>query len=692
MPVDARLRLPNQARCSVSERLVKHGIFSPTLLMALIALAWPGEGRAALPPSDGATQNKDAGPIELPGTLQGNSAANGDAGQGNVWALPPVRIGGSVSYDLRTDSVGGQTRTQHGLSTTLNASTQTFIWQPWFAQLTGNVGLTFSKSSSDSNAAQFGSSNIGNSYSSRNVILTGGGQLSVLPQSRFPFEAHFNRNDSRISSQLAVGNGYASNRFGFSQHYIQPQGDSMIGWDRSSQESELNGRDQQDSWQMNISHALENQRFQLIGNRSVNTHEDTNEFAVQNNLTLQHSYTPSSALSIESMSNISQSDYQLVNGANNTRITQLSTLAFWRPEDRPLTITGGARLFSLLADTSGFELGGNSANQRSNNANVNLGINYELSRFTRLNAGANVNLITTNGARSNNTNQTVGATYQPDFTEWGKFRYNWSAATSFTNTTGSEESSRQLTVQLSHGLSRNFTMSPMSSVSMDLSQSVAAVASSGNSNRSISDDNTFAEDSGSTLRLTHSGSLSWNITKEPGDAMVRLSASDSRSVSGRKEFFQLINLQASSNLPTGEYSSWTGNLTIQGVRQEYAILGSTKELGIFQQNSSQENGWVTTSGGSLTYQHQRIFGIRRLRFVSDLRLNSQALIPLLGGPQDQETAAWENRLDYSIGRTQLRLNMLIARNSAPRTRTTTVFGERATTLNRSILFSVTRTF
>jgi hypothetical protein len=692
MLAGARLRLPKQARCSVSDRLVKHRVFSPTLLMALIALAWPSVGRAALPPADDASQNREAGPIEQPGPLLSGGAADGEAGQGNVWALPPVRIGGSVSYDLRRDTVGDQSRTQHGLSTTLNASTQTFIWQPWAAQLTGNVGLTFSKSSSDSTATAFSDSN---SYSSRNVILTGGGQLSILPQSRFPFEAHFNRNDSRISSQLAIGNGYASNRFGFSQHYIQSQGDSMIGWDRSTQDSDLNGRDQQDSWQLNISHALENQRFQVIGNRSVNTHEDTGESAVQNNLTLQHSYTPSPSLSVESMSNISRSNYHLVSGDNNTRITQLSSLAFWRPDDQPLTVTGGARLFTLSSESTGFRdtsfgFDGNDAGTRSTNANINLGINYELSRFTRLNAGANVNLITTNGLRSNNTNQTIGATYQPDFTEWGKFRYNWSAATSFTNTTGSEEASRQLTLQLSHGLSRNFTVSPISTVAIDLSQSVAAVASSGNSNRTTLSDGTFVEDSGSTLRLTHSGSLSWNISKEPGDAMIRLSASDSRSVSGRKESFQLINLQASSNLPTGEYSSWTGNLTIQGVRQEYAILGSTTELGIFQKNSSQEQGWVTTSGGSLTYQHQRIFGVRRLRFVSDLRLNSQALLPLLGGPQDQETAAWENRLDYSIGRTQLRLNMLIARNSAPRALTTSV--QRATTLNRSILFSVTRTF
>ena len=319
--------------------------------MAVMALLWPDVSRAALPPSDDASQNRSAGPIEQPGPLQSGGTADGETGQGNVWALPPVRIGGSVSYDLRRDTVGDQSRTQQGFSTTLNASTQTFIWQPWFSQLTGNVGLTFASSVSDSNATEFSNSN---RNKSRNVILTGGGQLSILPQSRFPFEAHFNRNDSRISNDLAIGNGYASQRYGFSQHYTQSQGDSMIGWDRSTQDSDLNGRDQQDSWLLNISHALQNQRIQLIGNRSVNTHEDTGESAVQNNLTLQHSYTPSPSLSVESMSNISRSSYQLLDGENNTRITQLSTLAFWRPDDQPLTVTGGARLFTLASDSTGF--------------------------------------------------------------------------------------------------------------------------------------------------------------------------------------------------------------------------------------------------------------------------------------------------------------------------------------------------
>lgn len=653
--------------------------------MALTALLWPSVGRAALPPAEEVSaQNRNAEPAEKPVLAVGGTIADGENRPENTWAIPPVRFGGTVSYELRRDVTEEQSRMQQGMTTTLNASTQTFIWQPWFAQLAGNLGVTLSRFGSSSDTTEASSS------SNSSVFLTGSGQLSILPQSRFPFEAHYDRSDSRVSNELAIGNDFASQRYGFSQHYMHQQGDSMIGWDRNTQNSARSGRDQQDNWQLSSSHSLESQRAQLLGNRTRNTRENTGESAVQNNLSLQHSYTPNPTLSVESMSNISRSGYHLEQGDNNTRITQLSSQAFWRPVDKPLTVTGGARVFALEADTSGLAIDSSFAGARVSNANVNAGVNYELSKFTRLNAGANVNLITNNGVRSNNTNQTVGATYQPDFRELGKFRYIWSASGSFVNSTGSEDASRQGTLQLSHGLSRSVIFNPGSIISMELAQSVTALASTGTSNNSASNGSTLNNDAGSTARLTHSGSLSWNLSKEAGEALVRLSASDSRTVGGRQEFFQLVNLQASSNLPTGEYSSWTGNLTVQGVRQDAAIIGNTAAFGISDQNANEEHGFVTTSNASLTYQQQRVFGVRRLRFVSDLRLNSQALLPLLGGPQDQETAAWENRLDYAIGRTQLRLNLLISRNTTQRTSTEKV--ESINNLNKSIFFSVIRSF
>ena len=114
-----------------------------------------------------------------------------------------------------------------------------------------------------------------------------------------------------------------------------------------------------------------------------------------------------------------------------------------------------------------------------------------------------------------------------------------------------------------------------------------------------------------------------------------------------------------------------------------------------RQLESQNGALVTTSSGQLGYQDNRLFGVRGLRFASDVRLNSQALLPLLSGPNDQETEAWENRLDYSIGRLRIRLAALVSRNTTQK-RHVTPGGEEQTErghrINRSILFTVARSF
>ena len=152
--------------------------------------------------------------------------------------------------------------------------------------------------------------------------------------------------------------------------------------------------------------------------------------------------------------------------------------------------------------------------------------------------------------------------------------------------------------------------------------------------------------------------------------MTRLSVSDSRAADGDKEFFQMVNFQASSNLPTSGFSSWTGSLTIQGIRQGTGVgtasdSNSGAAAAAILPVAARRDDFTVTSTGAVTYQHGRMFGVRNLRFVSDLRLNAQALLPILNGPRDQEMAAWDNRFDYAIGRTQVRLIALVARVKSP---------------------------
>lgn len=654
-------------------RLAKHAGVSPTMLLALFAMLYPGMALPALPPPA-------VGDASAPKTDRGAGAAAPESETETSWLIPIFRTGGVLSYNIRRDAAEDQKRMQTGLIATLKASTSTFIWQPWFARANGTLGLTMSRDSSSENES---------SSSSKSVFLTGGGQLSVLAQSPYPFEAHFERTDSRVSNDLALDNGYVGQRFGFTQRYFRPSGDAMFGWDSSSQTSPANGRDRQDTFQLSLSHSLKLHRFQLTGNGSRNTHEISGESAMQNNLSLQHSYAPDPSFSVENMANISRAGYHLQYGDNDTNLMQLSSLAFWRPVDKPLTVNGSARMLAFGLDTtgpSGVTFGG-----RTRSFNANVGANYELTRFTRINANGNVNLTDSGGARTTSTSQSVSIGYQPAVINLGSFQYNWSTSAAATNQTGGERAVRQLSLQLSHNLTRNFSLPGGSSIGLAGSQGLAATAGTGS-------DSTISGEPTSSKQLTHSASVSWDLSRESGAATLRLGASDSRSLDGRKEFFQIINFQASSNLRAGLYSSWTGNLTLQAIRQSPVVITDPFDprSNILVSAEAPEKGYTSSSNGSISYQNQRVFGVRRLRFVSDLRLNSEALLPLLGNAKERETAAWENRLDYSIGRTQLRMSATISRNSVPKidvnaaTRVETA--EKTQRTNKSIMFSVSRSF
>jgi hypothetical protein len=644
---------------------------------------------AALPPatatpsdSQPAREEAAARPAASPATLP--ESGNADKTSTEL-SFPPVRLGGTLSYTLRRDNTPEQEIVQKGLSATVTAKTGSFIWQPWFAQWAASLGLTLTRDTNDRSQAESGSS-----ISSKSAILTGNTQLAILPMSRFPFEAHFEKNDSRLSSENLSVNDFSSQRIGFTQHYMRPEGDAMVGWDRNTQKSDSSGVDRQDSVQMTATQTVDMHRLQLSGNYAHNVHEMTDESGTQHNITIQHNYTPVQALSVDSMLNLGRSAYHLTQGDNDTRLEQLSSIAFWRPEESPMIVTGGVRVLGVRLDNGGIFDTTVGALQpqttRLRNVNVNAGVSYDLNKFTRVNATANTNQIENNGRKSTSGTQSTGITYQPNAILFGQFRYNWTTSGTLTNRTGGQDSGRQVTAQLSHNIGRAYRFESGSGINIEMSQGVSAIRN----NSIINNENS------SVTQLIHSGSIGWDSNAENGTAMVRLSASDSRSISGRKEMFQMVNLQASSSMPSGGHSYWGGNLTIQAVRQATPVAVTDLDPVIAQELDRQNKQFVTTSSGTLTYQHTRPFGLRGLRFASDLRLNSQALLPVLGGPKDQETAAWENRFDYTIGRLQVRLSLLVARSTFQRRSLNSVTSQEKvednSRLSKSIMLMVSRSF
>lgn len=654
----------------MADRLAKLRDLSPALFMGLWALLCPGTAHSALPPPPDTVTKKPAS----------NAKTEPSDEQHITWAWPPIRYGGSLAYNLRYDISDTQTSMQSGQTGTFRASTNGFIWQPWFARITGTLGLTLSRSSSETNQAT------SSKNSSKGVFITGSGQLSVLDKSRYPFEAHFTRTDSRVTNDLALANGYASQQYGFTQRYLRTTGDAMLGWNRNTQTSDNNGRYQQDNLQLSLSQSLKNHRLQLVGNYADNARETTDEQTVQSNLTLHDNYTPNATLSVASTANLSSSGYRLLQGNSDTQLLQLSSMASWRPTSKPFTVTGGVRLFALELDRNDFAATtSNTDATRIYNANANIGASYTVNRFFRINAGANINMAENKGEKNINSNQSLSASYSPDAIELGSFRYNWSTSGAVNNQSGTN-AGHQETLQLSHNIGRSYPWWAGSTLSVNGGQSVSAMFGNASSN-------TYTT---ATQRLTNNASLSWNISRESRTAQLRVSVSDSRALDGQPEFFQMINLQASGNLPAGRLGSWTGNLTIQATRQSVSTLVSTTDPFNPYLYTTINNGVVTSSSGSISYQNQQFFGVRRLNFTSDLRLNSQALLPLLGSEQDRETAAWQNRLNYSIGRTQLQLNMVISSTSGQKSGTDPVTGvktvEGVTNVNKSIFFSVTRSF
>lgn len=629
----------------------KHLINYCVVIAGLLTIAWNRSIHAALPPASTTPQSQESetnAPAESGNPPDESVPRERGSVTRSILAIPPIRIGGKISYELRSDATEGQKIVQQGISSTLIARTNTYLWQPWFATLSGELGMSALRYRTVSTETNPNFNAGTESLTSKNLVTTGNLQLNLIPRSKYPFEAHFMKTDSRIGGTLSALTGYSSMNFGMSQNFVSPMGTGQIGLDRNEQTSTTGGESRQDNLRLSLSKALTlRQNLQVEGAHSDNTLKTTGERAMQTNLSLQHKFSAGPEFNLDSAANLSKSDYRLAQGSNDTDLLQMSSFGFWRPNEGGVMITGGVRLLSLENSSSNGPVAYSSNGSRMSNANVNVGINYDYSRTVRMNASANVNTTSGFGQRAVESMQAFGATYQPETKKLGAFNYNWSTGANVTNIRSSGNSQQQgldLKLQLSQSLGRSVLLGSGSVLSMSGSQSLSSTVGGRGGQQ-----------------LTHTGSLSWNRAMQEGSTYVSLSASDSRTMDDQNESFQMVNSQISSSIPTGRFSAWSGNLTTQAVRQH---------------SNMSADGVVTTSSGSISYQNQRLFGVRRLRFLSDLRLNSEELLPILGGPQNQETAAWENTLDYSIGRTQFRMSARL--------------GKSAGMNIKSIMFTVTR--
>jgi hypothetical protein len=137
--------------------------------------------------------------------------------------------------------------------------------------------------------------------------------------------------------------------------------------------------------------------------------------------------------------------------------------------------------------------------------------------------------------------------------------------------------------------------------------------------------------------------------------MVRLAMSDSRSNASGDDLgtvegnFQIVNFQASLDHRVSSTSALMGNMTLQTTRDD-----KPEVEGVIDESNGE---WTPTATIDMTYTERQLFGVPQFTFRSTARFVSDSYFPVLDETRtetDRDDQQWENRLEYTIGRLQLR--------------------------------------
>jgi len=533
-------------------------------------------------------------------------------------------LGGSVDYTLRRDKVGSVKSTSNALTLAVNAGADvnSFIWQPWFAQVNGGVGISTYLSETNNYAGDNTSSN----QSSSNVI-TGKVALDVLPLSRFPFNANYQKDDNRQNVGIASPTSATQNtHFGMSQQYrtLSGQTSYAANYNQNLWEGAYFGEANQKQLGLDMKTVLsQNQDLTISGLRTLNGSSVNNQSTSSNTLVANHNYRPSASVTVQNMFNTGKTDSSFSQGVDKNDFTQLTSFASWMSSERPLTITGNARL-AKINNSSSTATPTLTPTMQQSSASAGIGANYQASRQVRTYGNANINLNDDqiNGTQSKSSSESAGAEYISDLIDWGTYQYGKHVSGSIFNNTAAPNSTQGTTLSAGHNLSRSKLYSSQIRFDTKADQTASATKST---------------HSPASTSLSHTGSLGWTIPSEQGTTMLRLNASDMRNVSGPQNFYQLVNFQASRSETMTRNSSLSGDVTIQATRQGTGTAPRTSS---------------NTTSATVNFAQQRIFGIPHLDFTSELRIYGNGL-PVAVGPQTEASRSWSNHLGYSIGRLEL---------------------------------------
>jgi hypothetical protein len=567
--------------------------------------------------------------------------------------LPPIDWSGRIGLLLRTSQPenGDDTFQQ---SYTGEITGRSIVWEPWFgnwrARLAASESLTDSTTDQDA------------------TILSGDGQLNLFPKSRFPFEAFFDVQDTRVdineSERPGIENRFV--RYGIRQRYQTPVGDTynatvlrdhredlVTGRRDTSNRAIMSGLLQRGAHRINGAFLANGTRTEL-GNEErpdgvPGLSGDNEQLDWQ--LDVTDTYTPDSRFSLATTGTVGYSDAQTETDSSETRRARVTSQLLWRAANVPVRVRG-----DFLAGSQRTESDDVLGDRDEEEVRGTVNLSYLPTPRWRL--GLEGGGAYRGGELEETTTfQAVTVDYSSLPIPFVGFDYTYGASLGARNETNSRTESEQLYfVDLLHELNRRWLF--------DLSVPVALGLNLGQELRV--EDRTLL---GNLNTLVNRLALNLSSQASSAQLLVR----DSRN-SGRNDVaIQTVSLTGVHNQRLSRFSNFAANYSLNWTRQS----GSVERFEVpddplaedpadpFQDDLDDTRRAETTSL-ELTYRHSRLFWVRNLFFQSRLRLSADSLLvsDFVGSDSDNGELLWENRVDYFIGKLEVRFRTALIERSA----------------------------
>ena len=559
------------------------------------------------------------------------------------WALAPIRWGGNTAsnYNLNDSSQGGKTYSE---TQTLNLRGSSYIYQPWYAQVSGDLGLL------RGNSRQSGG-DVAENSNGKSTSVTYGGNLNLFPQSRFPFQAYAQSSDSRADAN-SQGSQYTSTRMGARQSYrpeVGPENYSASA-DRSIVTT-TSVRSVVDAVQGSYATTIADHGLSANARFSRNIGDIGGQGSNLLSLNGTHSWRADEDITVASSANYINNQISTLTSTglsmNNSEVMQALSSVTWLPsEDLPLTVAGGGSFLHLNTETEA---------EKTNLTSLNAYANaiYRVNKNLTTTVGLTLSQNQTNDVNQFASAENASVSYLGNPLTFGDYSYNWGTGGAISNQQVSGgAANRSLSAQAQHSVLRNVVVDQANALTLNASQSF-----------SITDNSTSKQSN----ILTHSGGASWRLGfGDRSMGMLTTTLSDSISTGTFGGHIRSLSAQGNIQSQMSSRSSLTASLNVV-LSQQLSGPQVTQTEALTDPTLITDTRNRTLNGsGQVSYAYRNPFDIANLVYTATFQGNaSQTNLRLITGDPNalgsQSGTMFRQNADYRLGRLTIRATSTFAR-------------------------------